>query len=68
VGNTQEARRILESAFNQRPDAEIAAHLGEVLWTMGERDKASAIWREGLALKADNETLLETLKQFKFKP
>lgn len=68
VGNTQEALRILEAAFNQRPDAEIAAHLGEVLWTLGERDKAGAIWREGLALKADNETLLETLKQFKFKP
>lgn len=68
VGNTKEALRILEAAFNERPDAEIAAHLGEVLWTLGERDKAGAIWREGLALKADNETLLETLKQFKFKP
>jgi Flp pilus assembly protein TadD len=68
VGNTQEALRILEAAFNQRPDAEIAAHLGEVLWTLGQRDKAGTIWREGLALKADNETLLETLKQFKFKP
>ena len=68
VGNTKEALRILEAAFNERPDAEIAAHLGEVLWTLGERDKAGVIWREGLALKADNETLLETLKQFKFKP
>ncbi|MEY4449179.1 MAG: hypothetical protein RLZZ433_2194 [Pseudomonadota bacterium] len=68
VGNTKEALRILEAAFNARPDAEIAAHLGEVLWTLGERDKAGVIWREGLALKADNETLLETLKQFKFKP
>ena len=68
VGNFKEALRILEAAFNERPDAEIAAHLGEVLWTLGERDKAGTIWREGLALKADNETLLETLKQFKFKP
>jgi tetratricopeptide (TPR) repeat protein len=68
AGNNKEALRILEAAFNERPDAEIAAHLGEVLWTLGEREKAGAIWREGLALKADNETLLETLKQFKFKP
>jgi hypothetical protein len=51
-----------------RPDAEIAAHLGEVLWVMGNTEKAGTIWREGLLLKADNDTLLETIKQFKFKP
>lgn len=67
-GNAQEAIRILEAAFKARPDAEIAAHWGEVLWSLGQQDKAGTIWREGLMLKADNETLLETLKQFKFKP
>ena len=68
VGNTTEAVRILEAAFKARPDAEIAAHLGEVYWVLGQKDKAGTIWREGLMLKSDNETLLETLKQFKFKP
>jgi tetratricopeptide (TPR) repeat protein len=68
VGNNQEALRILEAAFKERPDAEIAAHLGEVHWVMGNKEKASAVWREGLKLKSDNETLLETLKQFKFQP
>jgi tetratricopeptide (TPR) repeat protein len=68
VGNTTEAVRILEAAFKARPDAEIAAHLGEVYWSMGQQDKAGTVWREGLMLKSDNETLLETLKQFKFKP
>ena len=68
VGNTTEAVRILEAAFKARPDAEIAAHLGEVYWVLGQKDKAGTIWREGLILKSDNETLLETLKQFKFKP
>ena len=68
VGNTAEAVRILEAAFRARPDAEIAAHLGEVYWILGQQDKAGSIWREGLILKSDNETLLETLKQFKFKP
>ena len=68
VGNTAEAVRILEAAFKARPDAEIAAHLGEVYWVLGQKDKAGTIWREGLMLKSDNETLLETLKQFKFKP
>jgi Flp pilus assembly protein TadD len=68
AGNMAEALRILEAAYKARPDAEIAAHLGEVLWISGQTDKAASIWREGLMLKADNETLLETLKQFKFKP
>jgi len=68
VGNAAEAIRILEAAYKARPDAEIAAHLGEVYWQSGQQDKAGTIWREGLMLKSDNETLLETLKQFKFKP
>jgi tetratricopeptide (TPR) repeat protein len=68
AGNVEEALRILEAAFKARPDAEIAAHLGEVHWRLGQYEKAGKVWREGLMLKADNETLLETLKQFKFKP
>ena len=66
-GNTNEALRLLESAFKTRPDAEIAAHLGEVLWVSGKRDQALAIWREGMALSNDNETLLETLKRLRVK-
>jgi uncharacterized protein HemY len=58
----------LQTAYKARPDAEIAAHLGEVLWVMGQRPEAGAIWREGLLLKADNDTLVETLKRFEFKP
>jgi predicted Zn-dependent protease len=68
MGNKAEALRILEAAYKQRPDAEIAAHLGEVLWSMGQRDRAQSIWREGLLLANDNETLLETLKRFRIKP
>ncbi|WP_194944596.1 tetratricopeptide repeat protein [Limnohabitans sp. 2KL-3] len=67
-GQLSEARDILQAAYKARPDAEIAAHLGEVLWSMGQQKEAQAIWREGLLLKADNETLVETLKRFDFKP
>lgn len=67
IGNTAEALRILEVAFKTRPDAEIAAHLGEVLWVSGKREQALAVWREGAALNAENETLLETLKRFRVK-
>ncbi|HYF42299.1 MAG TPA: tetratricopeptide repeat protein [Ramlibacter sp.] len=68
LGNKAEALRILEAAYKTRPDAEIAAHLGEVLWSLGQRDKATAIWKEGLLLNNENETLLETLKRFRVKP
>ena len=64
-GNHPEALRILKKAYADKPDAEIAAHLGEVLWALGQKDEALAVWREGLAINADNETLLETIKRFR---
>lgn len=67
-GQFAEALQILQTAFKAKPDAEIAAHLGEVLWVMGRREEAATIWREGLLLKSDNDTLSETLKRFQFKP
>lgn len=67
LGNMAEASQILADAFKAKPNAEIAAHLGEVLWTQGERDMALAIWREGMLLEPENETLLETIKRLKVK-
>ena len=64
-GNYAEALRILKKAFADKPDAEIAAHLGEVLWTMGQKDQAIAIWRDGLGINPDNETLQETIRRFR---
>lgn len=68
LGNTAEARKILEAAYQRRPDPEIGAHLGEVLWTAGDRDRALAIWRESALVDAENETLQETLKRLRIKP
>ena len=68
MGNKAEAARLLETAYKARPDAEIAAHYGEVLWSLGQRDRALAIWKEGLLLNAENETLQETLKRLRAKP
>ena len=67
MGNNAEAVKIFAEAFKAKPDAEIAAHYGEVLWTMGQRDKALSIWREGQLLNPENETLVETLKRLKVK-
>ncbi len=67
LGNLAEALKILTIAFKAKPDAEIAAHFGEVLWALGQRDKALAIWREGALLNPENTTLVETLKRFRVK-
>lgn len=66
-GNPTEALRILHGAFKTKPDAEIAAHLGEVLWSMGKNNQALSIWKEGMQLNAENETLQETLKRLRVK-
>ena len=66
-GNGAEALRILEGAYKNKPDADIAAHLGEVLWSMGQRARALQVWREAAALNAENETLQETLKRLRVK-
>ena len=64
LGNRAEALRLLESAFQKRSDGEIAAHLGEVLWSMGQQDRARQIWTKGVQRGgADNETLRSTLKR-----
>ena len=67
MGNLPEAARVLEQAYKAKPDAEIAAHLGEVLWAMGQKEKATNIWKEGMLLNSDNETLRQTLQRLRVK-
>ncbi|MEO5669129.1 MAG: tetratricopeptide repeat protein [Ramlibacter sp.] len=68
MGNKAEALRILDTAYKSRPDADIAAHLGEVLWSLGQRERAQTIWKEGLLLNNENDTLQGTLKRLRVKP
>lgn len=63
MGNFVEGLNFLNLAFAARPDAEIAAHLGEVLWVQGAKDDAKNIWRTALEKDPDNEILLETLQR-----
>lgn len=65
LGNFAAALTSLEKAFSARADAEIAAHLGEVLWRMNRTDEAIKIWRQGLETAPKNETLQETLQRLK---
>ncbi|MNT98797.1 Tetratricopeptide repeat protein [compost metagenome] len=61
LGNKTDAKRHLETAYRARPDVEIAAHLGEVLCSLGDQDGARKVWKEGQRVNPDNETLKETL-------
>jgi tetratricopeptide (TPR) repeat protein len=65
AGNREEALRVLRGAWVSRPDPEIGAHLGEVLWTEGQRDEARTVWRESRERDGGNDTLQETLRRLK---
>jgi len=65
LGNRAEAAKLLRQAYRARPDTEIAAHLGEVLWVMGERDEARRILQDARGRDAANEVLRETLARLK---
>ncbi len=65
LGNRDEALQLLRQAYASRPDTEIAAHLGEVLWASGQHDEARRVWREGRSRDAANEVLRETLARLK---
>jgi Flp pilus assembly protein TadD len=64
LGDTANAIKLLRKAYDLQPNAEIGAHLGEVLWKTGAQDQARDAWREARKLEPDNDTLLKTLKRF----
>lgn len=68
MGQFAEAVDYLKRAYERRPEAEIAAHLGEALWRLNQQDEARRIWKEGFAQDATNATLLETMKRFGVQP
>ena len=65
MGNREEALRLLRQAYTARPDTEIGAHLGEVLWALSQRDEARRIWRESKGRDAANTVLRETLARLR---
>jgi tetratricopeptide (TPR) repeat protein len=59
-GRPADALPLLRAAYTDDHDGDIAAHLGEVLWQMGQQDEAQRIWSEASALDADNHLLKAT--------
>ena len=65
MGDNKTAIEYLRRAFAMRPDAEIAAHLGEVLWANGERVEAEKIWSDAMRQYPGNEVIASTIKRLK---
>lgn len=63
LGDLQSAERLLREAFNAFPDAEVAAHFGEVLWQLGKRKQAQQVWNKALKSQPNNAVLLETMQR-----
>ncbi len=64
LGNREQALQYLRMAFDKLKDAEIAAHLGEVLWVMGNHDQARNVWEEALRETPSHKLLLDVIKRF----
>ena len=64
MGSTAEGLGYLERAYTARPDPEIAAHLGEVLWMKGRKADAEKLWRASQKEHPENELLQETIKRY----
>lgn len=65
LGNYPEAIMKLQEAMKAYPDHEIAAHLGEVYWVSGQREKAEEVWSEGLKLKPNSRVITEAINRLK---
>ncbi len=65
LGKTGESLLTLKKAYAFRPDPEIAAHLGEVLWTSGSHDEAAKLWRAALLEFPGNDSLRAILNKYK---
>lgn len=63
MGDNQQALEYLEQAYAKRPEADIAAHLAEVLWRLGRRDEAQKYLKEGAQRDPKNPTLIDTAKR-----
>jgi tetratricopeptide (TPR) repeat protein len=65
TGKSPEALEFLRKAFSADPNAEISAHLGEVLWMLGNKEEARQVWQEGIKLAPYDPAIQETLNRLK---
>ena len=64
LGEYDKAIGLLRKALSHFNDAEIAAHLGEVLWVSGNQEEAASIWKEALEKSPNDPMLQEVMQRF----
>ena len=67
LNNFEIALTHLRRAFEMFRNDEIAAHLGEVLWVVGDRTEANQVWEKGLELAPESEILKDVIQRFRVK-
>lgn len=60
-GRPDEALTYLQQAWEMFPDQEVAAHLGEVLWVLGQQAEARKLWKKALKAQPDSRAIPETV-------
>ncbi len=63
LGRNQEAIVELRRALALQEDAEIAAHLAEVLWVEGKRDEARKVFEQSRSIDPENRSLRRALEK-----
>lgn len=62
-GDTAAAKQLLEQAYKLMADGEIAAHLGEVLWVIGDEAAARELWDKALVDSPEHVKLVDTVER-----
>lgn len=63
LGRKDEALVELRRAFTKQKDAEIAAHVAEVLWALGQKDEARRFFEESRKLDPQSRSLLRAIEK-----
>ena len=64
LGRYEDALANLKRAFAVFPDHEVASHLGEVLWKLGERKEAARVWEDALKERPDSQLIKAVIERF----
>lgn len=63
LGRKEEALTELRRAFTKQKDAEIAAHLAEVLWVQGQKDESRKYFEESRKIEPENRSLQRAIEK-----